>query len=72
MMCKYQFIVGVTCCKAQNGCPPVSCPKNITDCLAYNKMNNIMVTIESMIGNHVNIKDIFTSAKKVLNKELIK
>lgn len=35
--CKYQLIAGVTCCKAQQSCPPVACPNNIEDCPVYKK-----------------------------------
>lgn len=35
--CKYQIIIqGCSCCKAQDGCPPVYCPNNVNECLVYN------------------------------------
>ena len=37
--CKHQMIIQgfpYYCCKAQDGCPPVCCPKDINDCLIYN------------------------------------
>ena len=36
--CKHQIILKdfpYYCCKAQNHCPPVLCPKNYLDCPVY-------------------------------------